>query len=76
MRTIITKFGKVYYDDDTYFIERTYKELTGLIYDEKVVKRNIQDNKFNVINSEWQLKKHPLRNDLRFILKFELKYKK
>ena len=76
MRTIITKFGKVYYDDNTYFIERTYEELTDLIYDEKAVKRNIKDNKFDVINSEWQLKKYPSGNDLKFTLKLELKYKK
>ncbi|MAK30733.1 hypothetical protein [Acinetobacter sp.] len=79
MRAIVTKFGKVYYDDDSYYLERIYDDMADLIEDEKVIKSNIRKADFKIKKSEWQMKAYPFamkEDKLRFILKLDLEYEK
>jgi len=90
MRKLDADLGKIYHKDDFYYLEKIYEDLSELIDEEQEIKRRAKRHGFKIIKSNWEVESNPyyyiqtIINDfndryvdeLRYVFKLKLKYKK
>lgn len=59
MRTIKTKYGKIFYKDGLYILEKVYKELASLINEESEIEKKVEDLGFVIEESDWYIEGNP-----------------
>ena len=90
MRQLDTDLGKIYHKGNFYYLEKIFEDLGELIDEEQEIKTRAKRHGFKIIKTNWALEKNPyyyietIINDsndkhideLRYVFKVKLKYKK
>ena len=90
MRELNRKEGRVYTQDEYYFLEKHYMDLEDLMEDEKWIKRRSKQNGFRIVDSNWCIEDNPdftiesiiygksskHTSPIRFMFKLKLEYTK
>jgi len=90
MKKLDEDLGRIYHKDDFYYLEKIFDDLGGLIEQEPIIKARAKKHGFKIIKSNWVVEKNPnyyietiINNfstdgidQLRYVFKIKLKYKK
>ena len=90
MRELDADLGKIYHKGNFYYLEKIFEDLGELISEQEEIKTRAKRHGFKIIKTNWALEKNPyyyietIINDsndkhideLRYVFKVKLKYKK
>ena len=59
MKELDENTGKIYVEDDFYYLEKIYTCLDEMIRDEAMVKRRAERHHFKVVETDWIIEDNP-----------------